>query len=127
MRKIYASVNRVSICSNNGLSPIRRQAIILTNAGLLSIEPLGTNFIEIWIKIQIFSFTKVHLKISSAKWRPFCPGGGWVKCREPISHYFIEISIPHNIHSNLHLLHHWSLQHTHGYILTDADRMKRRW
>ena len=29
----------------------------------------------ILIKIQNFSFTKMHPKISSAKWRPFCPGG----------------------------------------------------
>ena len=41
-------------------------------AGLLLIGPLGTNFNEIFIKIQIFSFMKMHLKISSAKWRPFC-------------------------------------------------------
>ena len=40
----YMSVNRVNIGSDNGLSPIRRQAIIWTNAGLLSIKPLGTNF-----------------------------------------------------------------------------------
>ena len=64
-----------SIGSDNGLSPIRRQAIIWTNDGLLSIGPLGANFSEILIKIQNFSFTKTHLKISSAKWRPFCAGG----------------------------------------------------
>ena len=39
---VYVSVNRVSIVSDNGLSPIRRLAIILTDAGLLSIEPLAT-------------------------------------------------------------------------------------
>ena len=61
--------------SDNGLSPIRRQAIILTNAGGLSIGPMGTNVSEILIEIQNFSFTKMHLKISFAKWRPFCPGG----------------------------------------------------
>ena len=33
---IYASVDRASICSENGLSPFRRQAIIQTAAGLLS-------------------------------------------------------------------------------------------
>ena len=33
----YASMNRVSIGSDNGLSPIRHKAIIWTNAGLLSI------------------------------------------------------------------------------------------
>ena len=57
-----------------GLSPIWRQAIIWTNAGLLSVRPLRTNFSEILIKIQSFSFTKVQPKILSAKWRPFCPG-----------------------------------------------------
>ena len=60
------------IGSDNGLSPGRRQAIIWTNAGILLIGPLGTNFIEILIGIQTFSFKKMHLKMSSAKWRPFC-------------------------------------------------------
>ena len=60
--------------SDNGLSPGRRQAIIWTNAGILLIGPLGTNFIEILIGIQTFSFKKMHLKMSSEKWRPFCLG-----------------------------------------------------
>ena len=55
--------------------PIRHQAIIWTIAGLLSIGPLWTNCSETFIKIQDFSFTKMHLEIWSAKWRPFCPGG----------------------------------------------------
>ena len=63
-----------TIGSDNGLSPGRRQAIIRTNAGILLIEPLGTNFNEILIKIHIFSFKKIHLKMSSGKWRPFCLG-----------------------------------------------------
>ena len=63
-----------SIGSDNGLSPVRRQANISTNTDLLSIRPLGTNFSEILIKIQNYSFTKLHLKLSSAKWQPFCPG-----------------------------------------------------
>ena len=63
-----------NIGSDNGLSPGRRQAIIWTNAGILLIEPLGTNFSEILIRIQAFSFKKMHLKMSSAKWRPFCLG-----------------------------------------------------
>ena len=62
------------IGSDNGLSPGRRQAIIWTNAGILLVGPLGTNFSEILIGIQLFSFKKMHLKMSSAKWRPFCPG-----------------------------------------------------
>ena len=62
------------IGSDNGLSPGQRQAIIWTNAGILLIGTLGTNFSEILIKILIFSFKKMGLKVSSAKWRPFCPG-----------------------------------------------------
>ena len=63
-----------TIGSDNGLSPGRRQAIIWTNAGILLIWPLGTNFSEILIEINIFSFKKMHLKMSSGKWRPSCLG-----------------------------------------------------
>ena len=42
--------------SDNGLSPGRRQAIIWTNAGILFIGPLGTNFSEILTEILTFSF-----------------------------------------------------------------------
>ena len=41
---ICPSLNWVSISSGNGLSPVLCQAIILTNAGLLSIRTLGTKF-----------------------------------------------------------------------------------
>ena len=74
-RETYICVVKLTIIgSDNGLSPGRRQAIIWTNAGILLIGPLGTNFIEILIGIQSFSFKKMHLKMSSAKWRPFCLG-----------------------------------------------------
>ena len=63
---------QITIGSDNGLSPVRRQAIIWTNAGILLIGPLGTNFSEISIEIQIFSFMKMHLKMSFGKRRPFC-------------------------------------------------------
>ena len=64
----------IIIGSDNGLSPNRRKAINWTNAGILLIGPLGTNFSEISIQILTFSFKKIHLKVSSAKWRPFCLG-----------------------------------------------------
>ena len=47
--------NRTIIDSDNGLSPDRRQAIIWTNAGILLIGPLGTNFRGISIEIYMFS------------------------------------------------------------------------
>ena len=62
------------IGSDNGLSPGWRQAIIGTNAGILLIGPMGTNFNENVIEIYTFSFKKMQLKKSSGKWRPFCFG-----------------------------------------------------
>ena len=62
------------ISSDNGLSPGRRQAIIWTNAGILLIWPVGTNFSDNLIGIQPFSFKKIYLKMSSGKWRPLCLG-----------------------------------------------------
>ena len=44
------------------------------NCGSLSIEPSETSFNEISIKLQQFSFWKIDLKMSSAKWRPLCLG-----------------------------------------------------
>ena len=66
--------NLTTIGSNNDLSPDRRQATIGTNAAILSIGPLGINFSEISMEIQTFSFRKMCLKLSSAKWRPSCLG-----------------------------------------------------
>ena len=66
--------NLTIIGSDNGLSPYRRQAIIWTNAGILLIGRVRTNFSEISIEILTFSFRKVRLKASSATWRPFCFG-----------------------------------------------------
>ena len=72
--RIYASVKYTNIASDNGLSPIRRQAIIWTNAVILLIRPQGTSFSEILFETRKFSFKKMHLKMTSAKWRPFCLG-----------------------------------------------------
>ena len=72
-RVMHICISRLTITgSENGLSPGRRQAIIWTNAGILLIGPLGTNFSENLIEILTFSFTKMRLKESPAKWRPFC-------------------------------------------------------
>ena len=62
------------IGSDNGLSAARCQAIIRTNAGILLIRSLGTNFSEFLIEILISSFMKMRLKVSSVKRRQFCLG-----------------------------------------------------
>ena len=74
-RVTHICVSKLTIIgSDNGLWPGRRQAINWTNAGILLIEPLGTNFSEILIGIQTFSFKKMHMKMSSAKGRFFSLG-----------------------------------------------------
>ena len=85
-RVTHICVNKLTIIgSDNGLSPDRRQAIIWTNAGLLLIGPLGTNFSEILIAILTFSFKKMRFKVSSAKWRLFGLGLNVLKHNAPIS------------------------------------------
>ena len=74
-RVTHTCVSKLPIIgSDNGLSPGRRQAIIWTHVGILLIGPLATNFSEISIKIHTFSLKKIHMKMSSAKWRPSCLG-----------------------------------------------------
>ena len=74
-RVTHNCVGKLTIIgSDNGLSPGRRQAIIITSAGILLIGTLGTNFSEILSEIHTFSFKKMHLKMSSGKRRPFCLG-----------------------------------------------------
>ena len=63
-RVTHICVGKLAIIgSDNGLSPGRRQAIIWTNAGILLSGPLRTNFSGILIRIQTFSFKKMHLKM----------------------------------------------------------------
>ena len=69
---MHICVSKLNIIgSDNGLSSGRRQAIVWTNAGILLIGTLRINFSEIVIEINAFSFKKMHLKMSSAKWRLF--------------------------------------------------------
>ena len=96
----------IIIGADNGLSPGRRQAIIWTNDGRLLIGPSGTKFSEILIEIHIFSFKKMRLKMSSAKWRSFGLGlnvlsGNLPWCRS-------SISLPVNLQVNYIPLHHLS-------------------
>ena len=75
MAVIYICVDNLAIIgSNNGLLPEWHQTIIWTNAGILLIRSLGTNFSEILIKIYTLSFKKMHLKMLSGKCQPSCLG-----------------------------------------------------
>ena len=68
-RAMHICVSKLTIIgSDNDLSPGRRQAIIWTSDGIFIIGHLGTTLSE----ILTFSSKKMHLKMSSAKWCPFC-------------------------------------------------------
>ena len=75
----YVSMKEAITGSDNGLSPVRHQVIIWTNAGLLSIGTLEKNFSEFLIAIQTLSFKKMHLKMLFGKWRLFCLGPHVIK------------------------------------------------
>ena len=60
------------IGSDNGL--LSGRAKPLSEPLLELIGPLWTNFSGILIGIETFSFKKMHLKMSSAEWCPFCLG-----------------------------------------------------
>ena len=69
-----------AIDSDNGLSLGRRQAFIWTNAEILLIGPLRTNFSVKYVEIYIFSLKKMLLKMSSGKWQLFCLGLNVLNC-----------------------------------------------
>ena len=113
--------------SDNSLSPDRHQAIIWTNAGILLIVPLWTNFGELLIEIPIFSFKKVRFKVSSAKRRRFLSRPQCVKGVYQVSHGSSWIStnqavrkqprcarrLHKNINKDFCLLLHWKSHWVH--------------
>ena len=72
-------MNWVNIDSDNGLPPVRRQAITWTNADLLPIGPLGTKFSEIQIKLKDFLLMKMLSEMSAilskGRWVNFALNG----------------------------------------------------
>ena len=94
--------NLTIIGSDNGLSPGRRQAITWTNVGILLIRPLGTKFSEKVIEIHTFSFKKIHLKMSSGKWRPFCLGLNVLAIRQHWFRYWLGAE-----HATYYYLNQW--------------------
>ena len=96
--------------------PDQRQAIIWTNAGILLIGTLGTNFNENLIEIHAFSLKNIRLKMASGKWRPFCLGlnvlilvsrrDWW---QQPT--YWLKRYMNHSAHDDImiwkYFLHHW--------------------
>ena len=101
------------------------------------IGPLGTNFSEIKIKIQIVRFTKMHLTITSAKWRPFwsvrvnwC--NSWTFshitcvghiCWYPTTHLSI---VPNNSPIRPITLYHWQITDLNHQWAVYSDMIKQK-
>ena len=114
----HICVSKLTIIgSDNGFSPGRRQAIIWTNAGILSIGLLGTKFSEILIEIRTFSFKKMRLKVSSAKWPPFCLGLNVLMCLP---------SWPKSSYHKFALTFKWFIIH-YGMIFTSLSTIHHSW
>ena len=80
---IEAALVEIMTCRLFGAKPLSQ-----TNAGLLSISPLGTNFSEILIKIKKISLTKMHLKIYRlCEMAAILSRGGWVNSLRPDEAY----------------------------------------
>ena len=80
----------VNIGLTNGDSPIRCQAITESKDDLLYIRPSGTNFGDIWTKIQASSFRKtqkrMYRKISDIRRIKFL--------NLNVSHFVLQLSLP---------------------------------
>ena len=123
-RVTYIRVGKLTIIvSDNGLSPGRRQAIIWINVGILLIWPLGTNFSEILIGIQTFSFKKMYLKTPSAKWRPFCLGLNVLISQHRRSIH--EWSMHTSSVIDEHIMDKWNLDHLYTCIISCICAAKR--
>ena len=102
----------------DGLSPVR-QAIKWTSAELLSIGLFGTNLWTLDRNLN-FLFTKMHLKVLSAKWQLFCLG---LKAMETFGRFF-STQVPHWRTSKSYCLRScedtsaWELCPRHGWIIT---------
>ena len=116
----HISVNKLSIIgSDNALSPGQRIAIIWTNAGILLIEPLGTNLSEILIRIHKSSLKKTHLKMLSVKCQSFYLRPQCIKTVIGVSAQIVVIA---------YHIKQWMWWHTHALITIILSRAsEQKW
>ena len=104
-RVMHICISKLTIIgSDNGLSPGRRQAIIWSNSGILLIRSWGTTFSDILSKFRTFSSKKMHLKVSSAKWRPSCLGLNVLTCHITSSNIWLYCGVYSHIYTYLYIL-----------------------
>ena len=91
--RLYASINKTSIGSDNGLAPNRRQTIIWTVAGLSLIRPLETYFNNIWKYRQHEDVIENNIgKIAIIFSRPQCVKRGFSASTTIIDNFIVLVS-----------------------------------
>ena len=69
-------VNPVSIGSDNGFSLFGTKTLFKPMLGHFQLNLQEQTSVKFWSNCENFSVTKMQLKLSFAKWRPYYPGGG---------------------------------------------------
>ena len=102
----------------------------------MSIAPLYTNFSEILIEIQTFPFNKMHLKMSSAKLRPFWFGinvlsymihGACTKLEQMYGCYlYLNTGCARLRNVMIHFLHLWNVVFTYLSIIRSVCVWSRK-
>ena len=68
---LHLDINVKAPFSHGCLLGLKYHSLKTIAGGIRLIRPLRTKISEILIEILTFSFPKMSLKVSSAKWRPF--------------------------------------------------------
>ena len=100
----YGIMEFVNHWWGNGSLLTRHQAISSTNAEFPSTGPAGTHFNNILINFRIFSFTKLHLTMFSAKWQSLCFGHIMCQKTYQVHTYTIQRNKEHGFFSPCSLL-----------------------
>ena len=102
-RVTHKCVSKLTIIGQDSdLSPVRHQAIIWTNAGILLIRTPWINFSAVLSKNHKYPFKKVHLKMSFAKWQPCFPRLNLLRIHK-YGHTFNNVILCHRLNVQLSL------------------------
>ena len=127
-RETHICVGKLTIiASDNGLSPGRRQTIIWTNAGILLIGSLGTNFNEIfyrnsYIFIQENALENVVREMASMlsrpqyvnelMWRDWC----WMHIVAGRNSNILKVIFTHDVFCQIVLYKVWHVQYPMNWL-----------
>ena len=115
----YSILTLIIACRLFGAKPLSKPMLCYWQ-----LDPcMGTKLGETLIKIQNFSVMKMHMKLSSAKWMPFCLGGDELIpiCTDPCLPFSaVPWQCPPSAHGRV-LLNSSSSSGNHNYCQVDLE------